>query len=183
MKIFLADPMGKLAPLEVNNIIVEFSDGRKLKLTESKVPTSKEVPEGISVLGIGKATQSAYEQSPSLLNVIPLASNGVIISPFHPYITIHPAKKLSMKIFIYDQNDARQPVDTSNIVIELKSGKTLEVLLDYAQKGLLIWGGREPASRLPVEEAAKRIESLGVYPKAANIIHVFPYKIQHDTSD
>ncbi|KNC94858.1 hypothetical protein [Trabulsiella odontotermitis] len=181
MKIFLADPKGKLTPSEAKSVIVEFSDGRKLKLTESETPTPKEIPEGISVWGIGKTAQSEYEKSTSIMNVIPVAANGIIIIPYHPYGTIQPAKKLSMEIFISDQDDTRRSVDTSNIVIELKSGKTLELLQDYAKRGLLIWGGREPVPGLPIEDAVKRTEGLGMSPKAANVIHVFPYKIQRDT--
>jgi len=180
MHIFLADPKKKLTPRVVKSVIVEFSDGRKLKLAESASPMPKEIPEGISVRGIGKAAQSEYDGASSLLNITPVASNGIIVFPFHPYETIQSGHKLNMKVFISDENDLQQPVNERSIVIELKNGKSLEFLEDHARRGLLIWGGREPVPGLPPEDMVKRTESIGIYPKASNIIHVFPYKISPD---
>ncbi|KLP39422.1 hypothetical protein ABR36_11025 [Enterobacter ludwigii] len=85
-----------------------------------------------------------------------------------------------MEIFITSHGGVKKRVDTTSILIALKNGKTLELLDDYARRGLLIWGGREPESGLPIEEVVKRTESIGVYPLASNVIHVFPYKIHSD---
>ena len=45
MKIFIVGQKGKLTPSEAENVIVEFSDHRKLKITGSETP----MPEGIYV--------------------------------------------------------------------------------------------------------------------------------------
>lgn len=86
-----------------------------------------------------------------------------------------------MKIFITDDGGNLIPVDGKSVVIELKNGKTIEIAEEYGRddipEGINLWGGREPSPSLPFEEIKARTESLGVYPIAANALHVFPYKI------
>ncbi|MEQ1067194.1 hypothetical protein ABLB96_11050 [Acinetobacter sp. XH1741] len=62
-------------------------------------------------------------------------------------------------------------------MLELNNGKTIEVLKDYAQKGLLVWGGREPISGLSIEQLKERTENVGIYPMSSNVIYVFPFKL------
>ncbi|AHE73057.1 hypothetical protein [Enterobacter ludwigii] len=179
MKILIVGPKGKLSPSEVENVIVEFSDHRKLKITDSKTPMPEEIPEGISVWGLGNTAHNEYEQDASRLNITPVATNGIIVLPHDNcghYVDV-PVSKLDLEISITPYGGGKQRVVTSSILIELKNGKTLELLEDYARRGLLIWGGREPESGLPIEEVVKRTEGIGVSPLAANVIHVFPYKI------
>lgn len=86
-----------------------------------------------------------------------------------------------MKIFITDDGGNLIPVDGKSVVIELNNGKTIEIAEEYGRddipEGINLWGGREPSPLLPFEEIKARTESLGVYPLAANALHVFPYKI------
>ena len=86
-----------------------------------------------------------------------------------------------MKIFITDDGGNLIPVDGKRVVIELNNGKTIEIAEEYGRddipEGINLWGGREPSPSLPFEEIKARTESLGVYPLAANALHVFPYKI------
>ncbi|HHA1936246.1 TPA: hypothetical protein ACOEP6_004758 [Enterobacter ludwigii] len=182
MKILIVGPKGKLSPSEVENVIVEFSDHRKLKITDSKTPIPEEMPEGISVWGLGKTAHSEYDQDASRLYITPVASNGIVVLPCGnrgQYVDV-PGSNPGLEIFITSHGGVKKRVDTTNILIALKNGKTLELLDDYARRGLLIWGGREPESGLPIEEVVKRTESIGVYPLASNVIHVFPYKIHSD---
>ncbi|WP_439412739.1 hypothetical protein [Enterobacter ludwigii] len=182
MKILFVGPNGKLTPSEAENVIVEFSDGRKLKITDSQAPMPKVIPEGISVWGLGKTAHNEHELDASRLNITPVATNGIIVLPHGNcghYVDV-PVLKLDLKIFITPYGGGKQRVVTTSILIELKNGKTLELLEDYARRGLLLWGGREPESGLPIEEVVKRTESIGIYPLAANGIHVFPYRI-HST--
>lgn len=86
-----------------------------------------------------------------------------------------------MKIFITDDGGNLIPVDGKSVVIELNNGKTIEIAEEYGRddipEGINLWGGREPSPSLPFEEIKARTESLGVYPLAANALHVFPYTI------
>lgn len=86
-----------------------------------------------------------------------------------------------MKIFITDDGGNLIPIDGKSVVIELNNGKTIEIAEEYGRddipEGINLWGGREPSPSLPFEEIKARTESLGVYPLAANALHVFPYKI------
>ncbi|WP_235424013.1 hypothetical protein [Citrobacter koseri] len=83
-----------------------------------------------------------------------------------------------MKIFILDEKGVLVPVDGKGVVIELNNGKTLEIAKEHRMEGIPegvnIWGGRDPSS-LPQEERRTGAESLGVYPTAANALHIFPY--------
>ena len=86
-----------------------------------------------------------------------------------------------MKIFITDDGGNLIPIDGKSVVIELNNGKTIEIAEEYGRddipEGINLWGGREPSPSLSFEEIKARTESLGVYPLAANALHVFPYKI------
>ncbi|MBW9459909.1 hypothetical protein FHC49_00520 [Kluyvera sp. EC_51] len=80
-------------------------------------------------------------------------------------------------LFIAGADGALHHVKENKLLIALNNGKTVEVMADYANKGLLIWGGREPIAGLPLEEARKRTESLGLFPLASNVVHLFPYQL------
>ncbi|MEJ3696356.1 MAG: hypothetical protein WGQ03_21135 [Citrobacter freundii] len=86
-----------------------------------------------------------------------------------------------MKIFITDNEGNLIPVDGKSVVIELNSGGTIEIAEEYSRddvpEGINLWGGREPSPSLSFEEIKARTEGLGVYPIAANALHVFPYKL------
>jgi len=80
-------------------------------------------------------------------------------------------------MFVTDENAHLHPVKEKNVVIELKNGKTIEVLEDYTKNGLLVWGGRESISGLSIEQLKERTENLGIYPMASNVIYLFPFKL------
>ncbi|EKS6645990.1 hypothetical protein QCD58_004908 [Enterobacter hormaechei] len=88
-----------------------------------------------------------------------------------------------MKIFILDEKGTLSPVDGKGVVIELDNGKTLEIVKGRSKKGIPeginIWGGRVPAT-LPLEKRRAETESLGIYPLAANALHIFPYRLTSD---
>lgn len=109
----------------------------------------------------------------SQLSITPVASNGIIIAPYQEQI----ATAISLTMFVTDENAQLLPIKEKNVVIDLKNGKTIEVLEDYAKKGLLVWGGREPISGFSIEQLKERTESLGIYPMASNVIYLFPFKL------
>ncbi|MCX9034392.1 hypothetical protein NLN83_21780, partial [Citrobacter portucalensis] len=96
----------------------------------------------------------------------------------HIHVLIRGKK---MKIFITDNDGNLIPVDGKSVVIELNSGGTIEIAEEYSRddvpEGINLWGGREPSPSLSFEEIKARTEGLGVYPIAANALHVFPYKL------
>ncbi|MDR2250341.1 hypothetical protein [Acinetobacter sp.] len=169
MKIFAVDQNGDLTPYAGQSLVIKFNDGKILELNESPEPFPASIPEGLMVWG-GRVADLQHLQ----LNITPVASNGIIIAPCRKEI----ATPIEVTIFISDENADLHSIQEKNVVIELKNGKTLEVLEDYAQKGLLVWGGREPIPGLPIEKAKERTESVGIYPMGGNVIYVFPFKVE-----
>ncbi|WP_213133915.1 hypothetical protein [Citrobacter sp. FP75] len=86
-----------------------------------------------------------------------------------------------MKIYTTDNDGNLIPVDGKSVVIELNNGRTIEIAEEYSRndipEGINLWGGREPSSFLSEEEIITKTECLGVYPMAANALHIFPYKV------
>lgn len=161
MKIYLSDRQGDLILQTGSSLMIEFAQGQRLDLTESPKPLPNAVPEGFRL--------TAGHETPSPLTIAPVAANGVVVSPGGepPY---------ALTLFIVDQHLRRQPVNAKKAVLALSSGRTVEVMEDYAQKGLLIWGGREPLPGLTLEQLKARTDSLGIYPLAANMLHLFPWR-------
>ena len=86
-----------------------------------------------------------------------------------------------MKIYVTDNDGNLIAVDGKSVVIELNNGSTLEIAEEYSRndvpEGINLWGGREPSSFFSTEEIIAKTECLGVYPIAANALHIFPYKM------
>ena len=173
MKIFIADQCGDLARYRGKSIVIEFKNGRLLELAESESPLPTAVPEGIHIWGGRVPSQATANTKHSRLNITPVASNGIIISP----CSENTGSNTGMMMFISDDGHLL-PVQDKKLVIALSNGKTLEILEDYAKRGLLIWGGREPIPELSLEKLKVRTESLGIYPMAGNLVHIFPFRLE-----
>lgn len=174
MKIFIAEQNGDLTSHTGKSIVVEFDDGKILELAESPEPLSQAVPDGLQVWGGREPSKEIANMKRSQLNITLVAANGVIVAPCREKM-VNPT---GMAIFISDDNGHLLPLNSKNVVLELNNGKTLEVMEDYAKKGLLVWGGRKPIPGLLLEKAKERTESLGLYPLGANVVHVFPFKLE-----
>ncbi|MBO8208203.1 hypothetical protein [Acinetobacter nosocomialis] len=173
MKIFTVDQNGALTRYAGQSLVIKFDNGKILEINDSQEPLAA-FPEGVLIWSGRAPNQEAITDFQfSQLSITPVASNGVIIAPYQEQI----ATAISLTMFVTDENAQLLPIKEKNVVIELKSGKTIEVLEDYAKKGLLVWGGREPISGLSIEQLKERTESLGIYPMASNVIYVFPFKL------
>lgn len=173
MKIFTVDQNSALTRYAGESLVIKFDDGKILEINDSQEPLAA-FPEGILIWSGRAPNQDAITDLQfSQLSITPVASNGIIIAPYQEQI----ATAISLTMFVTDENAQLLPIKEKNVVIELKNGKTIEVLEDYAKKGLLVWGGREPISGLSIEQLKERTESLGIYPMASNVIYVFPFKL------
>ncbi|MGU9869736.1 hypothetical protein [Kluyvera ascorbata] len=173
MNLYITDQKGGLALQQGSSIVVEFDNGKTLELAESPQSLPAEIPDGIHIWGGRMPSVTAADNTFSPLNIVPVASNGMIISPHHENISTWG----SIALCIADANGVLRQVKENKLLIALNNGKTVEVMADYASKGLLIWGGREPIAGLPQEETRKRTESLGLFPLASNVVHLFPYHL------
>ena len=173
MKIYIVGQNNDLILQKGNRIVVEFDNGKMLELTASPTPLPPGIPDGIHVWGGRAPSHTLAEGLHSQLTITPVAANGVVISPREKNLSELGA----VSLFIAEDDQPLQASKEKKIVIELSHGKTIEVMEDYTKTGLLIWGGREPVSGLPLEELQKRTESLGFLPLAGNLVHVYPYKI------
>jgi len=173
MKIFAVDQNSALTCYAGQSLVIKFDDGKILEINDSQEPLAA-FPEGILIWSGRAPNQDAITDLQfSQLSITPVASNGIIIAPYQEQI----ATAISLTMFVTDENPQLLPIKEKNVVIELKNGKTIEVLEDYAKKGLLVWGGREPISGLSIEQLKERTESLGIYPMASNVIYLFPFKL------
>ncbi|HFX6519664.1 TPA: hypothetical protein ACIFEI_003382 [Acinetobacter nosocomialis] len=173
MKIFAVDQNSALTRYAGQSLVIKFDDGKILEINDSQEPLAA-FPEGILIWSGRAPNQDAITDLQfSQLSITPVASNGIIIAPYQEQI----ATAISLTMFVTDENPQLLPIKEKNVVIELKNGKTIEVLEDYAKKGLLVLGGREPISGLSIEQLKERTESLGIYPMASNVIYVFPFKL------
>jgi len=173
MKIFTVDQNGALTRYAGQSLVIKFDDEKILEINDSQEPLAA-FPEGVLIWSGRAPNQEAITDLQfSQLSITPVASNGIIIAPYQEEIAI----SMNLTMFVTDENTHLHPVKEKNVVIELKNGKTIEVLEDYAKKGLLVWGGREPISGLSIEQLKERTENLGIYPMASNVIYVFPFKL------
>ncbi|WP_151793159.1 hypothetical protein [Acinetobacter nosocomialis] len=173
MKIFAVDQNSALTRYAGQSLVIKFDDGKILEINDSQEPLAA-FPEGILIWSGRAPNQDAITDLQfSQLSITPVASNGIIVAPYQEQI----ATAISLTLFVTDENAQLLPIKEKNVVIELKNGKTIEVLEDYAKKGLLVWGGREPISGLSIEQLKERTESLGIYPMASNVIYLFPFKL------
>lgn len=152
MKIFTVDQNSALTRYAGQSLVIKFDDGKILEINDSQEPLAA-FPEGILIWSGRAPNQDAITDLQfSQLSITPVASNGIIIAPYQEQI----ATAISLTMFVTDENAQLLPIKEKNVVIELKNGKTIEVLEDYAKKGLLVWGGREPISGLSIEQLKEK---------------------------
>lgn len=162
MDIFIVSEQGDLVLQQGNRVVVEFDNGTCLELAASATPLPATIPEGLYIRGVNE------HHAP--LAITPVAANGIIVA-------LGQQDPGGMTMSITDDENRRLPVANNKVVVRLNNGKSVEVMADYANRGLLIWGGREPVPGLPMEEVKARTESLGLYPLASNLVHLFAYKL------
>lgn len=163
MNIILVSEQGELVLQKGCRLIVEFDNGMWLELSESPTPLPPTLPHGLSI--------RSDCQPPAPLNITPVAANGIVVA-------LGQENSVGITMIIADATRCLQTVKGNNILIRLNNGKTVEVMEDYARRGLLIWGGREPIAGLPMDEVKARTENLGLYPLASNQIHLFPWQLE-----
>lgn len=176
MKIYMTGPDGDLILQKGRSIVVEFEHGQTLELAGNQSPLPPEIPDGFELWGGRIPTETSRDVVTSRLNITPVAANGITVSPYNEATS----RAAITVISVADDDGNLTPLTTSTAVLELANGKTVEVMEDYGQKGLLIWGGREPNPVLAFEEIKARTECLGLYPIAANVVHIFTYKLASD---
>ena len=87
-----------------------------------------------------------------------------------------------MKVELKNDTGESQLIEVSSIVITLGNGETVEISEEkqsrpaHLAEGITIWGGRIPREDGSVEEWNASTRMLGIYPLAANTLHLFPLK-------
>ncbi|MEG9075071.1 hypothetical protein VXO23_08990 [Escherichia coli] len=85
-----------------------------------------------------------------------------------------------MKIDIKNKNGNTQHLDVSSLIITLNNGETIEITDENKSRpidipeGVTVWGGRAPDK----EARKKTTRSIGIYPLASNMVHIFPYSLK-----
>jgi len=85
-----------------------------------------------------------------------------------------------MKVQVKNQNGMVQDLEVASLVITLSNGETLEIgeesggRPDHLSEGVTVWGGRMPEQGASLDELKESTRGLGLYPLAANMIHLFP---------
>lgn len=85
-----------------------------------------------------------------------------------------------MKVELKLADGTSQAFDALSLLITLSNGETLEVEGEnenqpvHLSAGVTLWGGRIPQQNASLQELKASTRGLGVYPLAANIIHIFP---------
>ncbi len=97
MNLYITDPNGDLVLQNGSRIVVEFDDGKTLELTDSPQPLPAEIPEGIHLWGGRMPSETDYTGC-SQLNMIPVAANGMIISPRHESIIASGEMRCSLRV-------------------------------------------------------------------------------------
>lgn len=87
-----------------------------------------------------------------------------------------------MKVELKDANGEYHSQEVASLVITLSNGETVEISEEkqsrpaHLAEGITIWGGRIPREDGSVEEWKASTRMLGIYPLAANTLHLFPLK-------
>jgi len=85
-----------------------------------------------------------------------------------------------MKITFSKEDGTTVTQDISSLTITLNNGETLEISEDsegrppHLSEGVTLWGGKMPQENATLDELKSSTRVLGIYPLAANVIHVFP---------
>ncbi|MFR0653856.1 hypothetical protein SB719_04525 [Pantoea sp. SIMBA_079] len=87
-----------------------------------------------------------------------------------------------MKVELKSATGESQPLEVASLVITLSNGETIEISEEkqgrpaHLAEGITIWGGRIPQENASLEELKASTRMLGIYPLAANTLHLFPLK-------
>lgn len=87
-----------------------------------------------------------------------------------------------MKVELKNTTGENQSLEVTSLVINLSSGETIEISEEkqgrpkHLSEGITIWGGRIPLENATHEELKASTRMLGIYPLAANTLHIFPLK-------
>lgn len=87
-----------------------------------------------------------------------------------------------MKIEFKNATGENQSLDVTSLVITLSNGETIEISDEgqcrpsHLSEGITVWGGRMPRENAALDELKASTRPLGIYPLAANTLHLFPLK-------
>jgi len=87
-----------------------------------------------------------------------------------------------MKVELKNATGENQHLEVESLVITLSNGETIEISEEtqgrpaHLSEGLTLWGGRMPQENASLEALKASTRMLGIYPLAANTLHLFPLK-------
>lgn len=85
-----------------------------------------------------------------------------------------------MNLTVKKVNGTVEALDVTSLVITLGCGESIEISEEcqarppHLSEGVTIWGGIMPPQGASIEELKNTTRLLGIYPLAANMIHLFP---------
>lgn len=85
-----------------------------------------------------------------------------------------------MKLTLKKENGTSETQDVASLIITLSNGETVEISDESQQRpshlseGITVWGGSMPKEGASIDDLRASTRSLGIYPLAANLIHLFP---------
>ncbi|GEM_PF-723337 len=89
-----------------------------------------------------------------------------------------------MKVTAKNENGTTQQLDVTSLIITLDNGETIEISDENKNRpgevpeGVTVWGGKMPEEGATLDELKNTTRGLGVYPLAANMVHIFPYVLR-----
>lgn len=87
-----------------------------------------------------------------------------------------------MKVELKDTTGENKPQEVASLVITLSNGETIEISEEkqghpaHLAEGITILGGRIPQENASLEKLKESTRMLGIFPLAANTLHVYPLK-------
>ena len=89
-----------------------------------------------------------------------------------------------MKVEAKNKNGSSHALEVTSLVITLSNGETIEISDEFegrpadVPEGVTVWGGTIPKEGAALDELKASTRGLGVYPLAANMIHLFPRSLR-----
>lgn len=87
-----------------------------------------------------------------------------------------------MNVSLKNEDGSSQALDVVSLTITLSNGETIEISAEsscrppHLSEGVTIWGGKMPSKSDSFDELKASTRALGIYPLAANTLHIFPLK-------
>lgn len=97
---------------------------------------------------------------------------------------IQEHKRDFMKVDAKNEHGVRQHLDVSSLIITFSNGETIEITCENENRpadipeGVTVWGGKVPEENATLDKLKSTTRGLGVYPLAANMMHIFPYSLR-----